>query len=316
MEFIIIGISEKKDAYALYDTANKGTAMATAYTIKQLLENGHTVVGIKSFKPFQVVCHSKDGKVAKSQSSLGLVSPTKRSMATFVKGIKPTREERKAAKETAAKRKTTLRANKAAKKAAQEAKKKMWIPLQKSKLQILEVGHYEEVGEYHTNTSYDTYYLTAHSPAALTTLKKVLKNSSLYQSGGFSFSDLKEDIRQIVDTFKDRGKITVKVKATMLDFEPAKCQCGYGAKYVFTCENNYEDKVASVSFYQYDGYKPTDNGCHHCSIGTATYGPTADSCQLADFGKVLQRAKRINAGTVERPRFFDPSQYVVHDMTY
>lgn len=314
-KFIIIGIGEK-DSYALYDVANKGTAIASAYTIRQLIENGCVVMGVVATKPFKVVCYSKSGEVAKKQASLGMVPPTKRSMTTFLKGIQPSRAEIKAAKETAAKRKATLRANKAAKKAAQEAEKKKWMLLQKSKLQILEIGHYEDVGEYHTNTSYDTYFLSAQSPTALTTLKKVLKNSSLYQGGGLSFSDLKDEIQQIVETFKDHGRITVKVKATHLDFDPKKCQCGYGSMYLFSCDNNYEDRMASLRFRYSNRYEPEDVGCHHCSVETATYGPTADSCQMSGFANTLRRAKRINAGTADRPQFFKPSQFVVHDMTY
>ena len=314
-KFIIIGIGEK-DSYALYDVANKGTAMASAYTIRQLIENGCVVMGVVATKPFKVVCYSKSGEIAKKQASLGMVPPTKRSMTTFLKGIKPSRAEIKAAKEVAAKRRATLRANKAAKKAAQEAEKKKWMLLQKSKLQILEIGHYEEVGEYHTNASYDTYFLSAQSPSALTTLKKVLKDSNLYQGGGVSFSDIKDDIREIVDNFKDYGKITVKVKATHLDFDPKKCQCGYGSEYFYTCENNYEDKIASLSFRYSNGYEPEDVGCHHCSVETATYGATADSCQMAGFAKTLRRTKIINAGTTEHPRFFKPSQFRVIDLTY
>lgn len=315
-EFIVVGISKKEDALALYDVENKGTAMATPYTIRQLIENGHVVKGILATKPFRFRVFTKTGEAAKRKSVPATVDPTKRTIASFLKGIKPSRAEIKAAKEAAAKRKATLRANKAAKKAAQEAEKKKWMLLQKSKLQILEIGHYEEVGEYHTNTSYDTYFLSAQSTAALTTLKKVLKDSNLYQGGGVSFSDIKDDIQEIVDNFKEYGKITVKVKATHLDFDPKKCQCGYGSKYIFTCENNYEDKLARLRFLYSKGYEPEDAGCHHCSTETATYGPTADSCQMAGFANTLRRTKRINAGTTEHPRFFKPSQFHVLDLTY
>ena len=315
-EFIVVGISKKEDALALFDVENKGTAMATPYTIRQLIENGHIVKGILATKPFRFRVFTKTGEAAKRKSVPATVDPTKRTMASFLNGIKPSRAEIKAAKEAAAKRKATFRVNKAAKKAAQEAEKKKWMLLQKTKLQILEIGHYEEVGEYHTNTSYDTYFLSAQSPTALATLKKVLKNSRLYQGGGVSFSDLKVDIQQIVETFKNHGRITVKVKATHLDFDPKKCQCGYGSKYIFTCENNYEGKFARLRFLYSNGYEPEDAGCHHCSTETATYGPTADSCQMSGFANTLRRAKRINAGTADRPRFFKPSHFVVHDMTY
>ena len=93
----------------------------------------------------------------------------------------------------------------------------------------------------------------------------------------------------ITAPFKAYGRITVKVKATDLYFDPKKCQYGYGSKYVFRCENNYEDKFASLRFRYSNGYTPEDAGCRHCES---------------------------MRGTADRPRFFMPSKFVVHDMTY
>ena len=74
MRFIIVG--EKKDekgkVVALFDVANGGVALATPYTIKQLLEMGHEVVGVDSTKPFRYHVCNRSGDPAKHKESLNV----------------------------------------------------------------------------------------------------------------------------------------------------------------------------------------------------------------------------------------------------
>ena len=309
MKFIITGVGEK--CFALYDVENKGSAMATAYTIKQLVEAGHQVVGVKSMKPFSVVCHCKNGDVAKKQPVRATGIPdTKRSMATFVKGIKPSRADIKANKEAARKRKATIRQKKADEKKRAEAEAKRWIDLKKSCLQVIESHYYEVCGEYHMSDQYTEYYLYASSPTAFATLKKVLKNSVIANT----FSSMSESLKDITTEFKRRGYVMVRGDFKDLAtywVDSKKIQEGYSPEYRFESHNDYTDKSIDVVAYSRNGYKPQDNGCHHCRVEDAEYGPTAERESLVGLFANIARTKKICAGKnyCGDRRMFDPRDF-------
>lgn len=308
MKFVITGVGEK--CFALYDAENKGSAMATAYTIKQLIEAGHQVIGVKSLKPFSVVCHCKNGDVAKKQPVRATGIPdTKRSMATFVKGIKPSRAEVKANKDAALKRKATIKQKKAEEKAKAEAEAKRWQELKKTCLQVIEASHYEVCGEYHTSEAYNEYYLYASSPTAFATLKKVLKSSVLANT----FNNMRESLKEISKEFKTVGHVMVRGEFRDLgtwQIAEGKIQYGYAPEYRLEARNDYEDTAVRAVAYSWNGYKPEDRGCRHCSIQDAEYGPSADCMSVKDLFKRIARAKKICSRMYLGERhMFDPRNF-------
>lgn len=89
MEFAIVEIKEKKDTYVIYDMENKGVCCCSSYTIKQLLDNNHTVHGARydngRLKVSEV---DLQGNLRTKKSGVICKDATKRrSMVTILKGL-------------------------------------------------------------------------------------------------------------------------------------------------------------------------------------------------------------------------------------
>lgn len=90
MKYVII---EKKDAdrYVLYDAENKGMCCVSKYTLQQLRDDKHQIIGLNSttgsVKAGDITIMTLDGKV-RTKNVTYEVANTKRSAATVEKGIK------------------------------------------------------------------------------------------------------------------------------------------------------------------------------------------------------------------------------------
>ena len=124
MSFIVIG-QKDKDTYVLYDNRAGfgGKACATLYTITQLIQGGYGICGVtpegytwvkqgKQLKASMLRIMTVDGKVATRIPALTDLDDTKRSAATFEKGIKRSRKEIQRAKEVGEKRSQTIQTKK------------------------------------------------------------------------------------------------------------------------------------------------------------------------------------------------------------
>lgn len=124
MSFIVIG-QKDKDTYVLYDNRAGfgGKACATLYTITQLIQGGYGICGVtpegytwvkqgKQLKASMLRIMTVDGKVATRIPAFTDLDDTKRSAATFEKGIKRSRKEIQRAKEVGEKRSQTIQTKK------------------------------------------------------------------------------------------------------------------------------------------------------------------------------------------------------------
>lgn len=124
MSFIVIG-QKDKDTYVLYDNRAGfgGKACATLYTITQLIQGGYGICGVtpegytwvkqgKQLKASMLRIMTVDGKAATRIPAFTDLDDTKRSAATFEKGIKRSRKEIQRAKEVGEKRSQTIQTKK------------------------------------------------------------------------------------------------------------------------------------------------------------------------------------------------------------
>ena len=92
-KFIIVG--KTTGAVMLYDADYGGMAIATYYTVRQLISMGATVIGMKA-NTKQFSCYVMDKNENRSLGAGVPVVGTKRSASTFMKGIKdPAKEQAK-----------------------------------------------------------------------------------------------------------------------------------------------------------------------------------------------------------------------------
>lgn len=172
MNFEIVS-KRDTDRFVIRDLKSKGMCCCSRYTIKQLLDMGHTVYGVR-LNPFTV---KPAGGVTDA------VPDTKRAATTIVKGIKPLRS--KAAKKNILKK----------------------VHLQRSKciavLQRISI----DASEYNSQETYN-FCLKAYTPAGLTAMRKLSKEYSKHGSGFYISDDasriLKKDGCYSVNaSFKD-----------------------------------------------------------------------------------------------------------------
>lgn len=90
MKFAIVEIKESlKDTYVIYDMENKGVCCCSSYTIKQLIENNHTVYGAKYNDNGRLKISEVDlqGNLRTKKTGIICKDTTKRSMVTITKGL-------------------------------------------------------------------------------------------------------------------------------------------------------------------------------------------------------------------------------------
>ena len=227
MRFVI---TEKRDndRYVIYDMENKGSACVSKYTIKQLIEGESTIIigvtySYKNMGSNEVVIenitpYTKDGsRPASKIISNSYIPDTKRSFATVIKGLKPSRAEIKALNDKTKKTKATKKANKKAKKVAEDTalkeKKKAEAELkaekekykvikkrvQKSKPQLYLKKIKIMATEYDEKLSYE-FRVECHTPAAVTKLNNFIKSTTAYA-----------DTRNAGDTIKRRGYFSTRL---------------------------------------------------------------------------------------------------------
>ena len=266
--------------------------MATTYTIKQLLDMGHKVCGVISTSPFKCQIMTKTGEPAKKEASLMNVSDTKKSAVSFVKGIKPSREEKTANKEKAKKRVATLKAAKQVAKKAQEAFEKKLEQFKPSKLLILEAGCNIRSSEYDVESQETTYRFLIKSPSAMTTFRNIIKDI-------FPERLVKDELNDIMKTFKRRSSVSVEMKChNILDLWglDKKVQKGYNNEYSLEFANLYEDFSGEVTLLRKGNYIRNMEDCEYsitrsnfryCTAKDATIGATAEETTLTDWVKSL-----------------------------
>lgn len=287
-KFIIVGEKEK-NVVGLYDVQNGGVALATLYTIKQLLDMGHEVVGVESTKPFKYTICTRKGEPSKRKENLTELM-VKKSAVSFVKGIKPSRNEIKAKKETSKKRTTTLRANKKEAKEKEKAKLAKLVRFQKSKLLVVESRYSISASEYHTESSTNTVVLYAASPTALRTMKEIILEN-------YSYKDAKNKVKEIYACYKRYGKACIKTDVDFF-FDEKKMQFTYDTSYRFDYENFYDGHRGTVAFKFNEEkmaytYRIVEDRCRANSIDDIFYGATADNCSMKGFFNAMNASKIV-----------------------
>lgn len=256
MEFSIV---EKRDndRFVLHDIKNKGKACASKYTIKQLVENGHTVHGFDGKK---ITICSISGTPVKKKANYTEVPDTKRSLSTFEAGIKPTRAEKKLNKEKAQKKKETIN-----KKKAEEEKRKKYLEIKKKKrytskplFELIEEdlwgSEYDEGGKY-------TYRVRINSAAAQSIVNKMVKCGEI---DPYDFSD------KIID-----GDKVTSTHPISEQFH--NCQVVASSTVQFNFTNHYTSETVFCKFYAYDNYEyNSKNASFHHADENIRIGSVAD----------------------------------------
>lgn len=264
---MVFYIIEKKanDLYVIYDSMNGGMCCCTPYTIKQLIELGHEIPGVILSPKFSVTILTKSGEVAKKYRVYN-VDETKRSAVTIAKGIKLTREEKRALKETVEKRNATRKENQkiAKQKQIEEEKlEKERIKQEELRKKELEVVYHKrhkskclaelvrvdiESSEYQSREWY-TYKLTASTPSALTAMNKIVAKGS-------SFGD---NLKGASERIKMGRSVEYEVRLSfdLIDRDYDGVQVIAGKEVYLTYQNFYDDGRLYARFPLYINYKAT-----------------------------------------------------------
>lgn len=211
MNFEIVS-KRDTDRFVIRDLESKGMCCCSKYTIKQLLDMGHSVDGVR-LNPFTV---KPIGGFTDN------VPDTKRAAATIVKGIKPL-------KSRTAKRDVLKR-----------------VRLQRSKCVAVLQRISIDASEYNSQETYH-FCLRAYTPAGLTAMKKLSKEYSK-RGAGFYISDdasriLKKDGRysvnaSFVDDLLFEDKVQV-VCSHCVEMRYENYYVGSGARISFRASNNF-----------------------------------------------------------------------------
>lgn len=307
----IVTEQRDNDRFVIYDTENKGSACVSKYTLRQLLEDDTTlIIGITySFKSVgskevvikDIIPHTKDGKTAQKVLRNEFVPDTKRSYGTVIKGLYPSRAEKKAISDKAKKTKQTKKINKKAKKEAEEiALKEQKIAdkkakeeaekmriirkrIQKSKPQLYLQETNMTATEYDSVVNYK-FNVELRSLAALSVLNKLIKSSTAYantenagaviRSGRVFTTHLRCDDRCFI--FDDPDLQVFADKKIYYEFD------GYDGR----CE---------ICFEEYNSYTPNITYTHGTSfsesspIGPAAYSETSPNAEAKFYRKTLGR---------------------------
>ena len=296
MKFIIVG-EKAKGVVGLFDVANGGVALATAYTVRQLIDMGHDVVGVDTLKPFKYTICTRKGEPSKRAENLDALE-TKKSAVSFVKGIKPSRQEKSANKAKAKKRVASMRQAKAEAKKAEETFKKFLVPFKPSKLLMLETEYELESSEYHDESSSTTYRFLIKSASAMTAFRKIIKDN-------IPWSIVEDDMKNIMKRFKRYSRVTVEATFRGIPdvWEDKKVIKGISSSYKLDFTNNYEDfggiillgrnKSYNISKLDDIQYKMIGSSCRHIDVENFRIGATADNYALSDFIKGLGRRRVV-----------------------
>ncbi len=243
MEFSIV---EKRDndRFVLYDMKNKGKACASKYTIKQLIDNGHTVYGYGK----KITICGVTGKEINKAMKYPDVPDTKRSLSTFEAGIKPSRAEKKLNKEKAKKKKETI-----VQKKNEEEKRRKYLEIKKKKryiskplFELLEEdlwgSEYDEGGKY-------TYRVRIKSPAAQSIVNKMVRCGEI-------------DPCDFSDKITDGDKV---VSDCPIDEQLYDCQVVASSTVQLNFRNHYTSETVFCKFFSYENYEynPKNASFHH-----------------------------------------------------
>lgn len=87
MQFIVVEQKEK-DLYTIYDVVNKGVCCCSLYTLKQLLEMHHEIIGVTNVNgKLRVQEMTLEGKTRNGKAPIICEDTTKRSAVTIAKGL-------------------------------------------------------------------------------------------------------------------------------------------------------------------------------------------------------------------------------------
>lgn len=295
MKFIIVG-EKVKGVVGLFDETNGGVALATAYTVKQLIDLGHEVVGVDSIKPFKYTICTRKGEPSKRKENLDSLE-TKKSATSFIKGIKPSRKEKADNKAKAKKRVETIKQAKADAKKKEEIFKKFLIPFKPSKLLMLETKYELRSSEYHDEGCTSTYHFLIKSPSAMTAFRKIIKDN-------IPWGAVKDNMQRIMKGFKRYSQVTVEVIFTGV---PSVCDKnvirGTSSSYKLEFNNFYDDFGGEVELrrnktYQVGSlddikYNVVASCFRHSDLESFRIGATSDSVALTDVIDGLGQRKVV-----------------------
>ena len=300
MKFIITG--KGTGTVMLYDVENKGSAVATFYTVNQLLDAGHEVLGVTRRKPFACTPLTVNGEPASRPVK---VEGTKRSAVTFMKGIRRSREELKTVREAQKKRDAVLKEKKAeakraaaeqektakelrkqeriAKKEAEEKARKqkkldkvikaIWrkttVSHQSSKCLCL-LSYVKNVATEYNEDETTYYTLYAGTPSAMTAMAKLIRDYA--EMPGWEASELISDLRS---RFKSDGRASCCIALDDFSF-PSYVQVAADSNVILSVRNDYEDSSAKWQLSKWNNYVPELLDSRHRSADDYNYGSVSN----------------------------------------
>lgn len=289
MEFVVI---EKRDndRFVIYDIENKGSCCCSKYTMKQIIDAGHTIYGVRyngeNIGVNDIVPLLKNGQPRQRMEHYSLVPDTKRSAVTILQGLTPSREEKRAMRETMQKRDATIKDNKKQAKLAELEREKRIKEEEKQRKalqkemevnikhrQVTKVSAYlvdirMVASEYNLESRQYTYILECTTPTALTNLRKLSKELSKRGNGFYIDSNASDMVER-------HGKYSVRATFSNMLEDVEGIQIFAGAEVRLDFTNVYEDYNIWATFRAINHFMASCDG-RHIDVNIETpFGPTA-----------------------------------------
>lgn len=289
MEFVVI---EKRDndRFVIYDIENKGSCCCSKYTMKQIIDAGHTIYGVRyngvNIGVNDIVPLLKNGQPRQKMEHYSLVPDTKRSAVTILQGLTPSREEKRVMRETLHKRDATIKDNKKQAKLAEIEREKRIKEEEKQRKalqkemevnikhrQVTKVSAYLTdiclvASEYSLDSRRYTYLLECTTPTALTNLRKLNKELSKRGRGFYIDSNASEMVER-------RGKYSVRITLPDLLEDVEGVQIFAGTEVRLDFSNAYEDYNIWATFRANNHFIASCDGRHISVDLDTSFGATA-----------------------------------------
>lgn len=262
-------ILERKgsDLFVIYDMQTKGKCCCSLYTIKQLVEMGHSVYGYRVINGRAVIDECTINGEVRVTKKVYDIDLTKRSASTIIKGIKLTKEEKESIrnnqKEREEQKKEDIRRKKEDEriqkqlqlKRQEEIKelerfkknRKVFVPRKNSLLFVLKETK-ERASEYDSE-SIDLFEVHIYGIEGLRKFKAFQKEAMRYNCG---FMIDTEGIKKQLERY---GHYTTRYSdSTSLVHLSSDITRAVGREYIYDYQNYYSDTHYHYVFSESDGY--------------------------------------------------------------